>query len=147
MTLTPENHFKAFAEAGCSRIVFHAEATPNAHRLAQTLREMGVQAGVSINPGTPAETVASLLDVVDLVLVMTVNPGWGGQSFIASTLPKIARLRELKPELQIEVDGGIGPETLKQTREAGANVFVAGSHLVRAPSIALGMDELRKACG
>ena len=146
MTSTPERHFDAFVAAGCSRIIFHAEATPHAHRFAQSLRELGVEAGVCINPGTPAETVESLLEVVDLVLVMTVNPGWGGQSFIASCLPKIRRLRSLSSGLHIEVDGGIVPETLRQTKEAGANVFVAGSYLVRSPSIAEGMANLRSAC-
>jgi ribulose-phosphate 3-epimerase len=147
MTLTPERHFEAFVDAGCKRVIFHVEATAHAHRLAQSLREMGVQAGVSLNPGTPAEAVEPFLDVVDLVLVMTVNPGWGGQSFIRAALPKIAALRALRPDVRIEVDGGIVPSTLVETREAGADVFVSGSYLVRSPSIAEGMADLRTACG
>jgi ribulose-phosphate 3-epimerase len=91
--------------------------------------------------------VAPLLEVVDLVLVMTVNPGWGGQAYIGSCLPKIRELRRLKADLNIEVDGGIVPETLRETRAAGANVFVVGSYLVRSPSIAEGMANLRAACG
>lgn len=147
MTLTPERHFDAFIEAGCKRMIFHVEATAHGHRLAQSLREAGVSPGVSLNPGTPVEAVAPFLDALDLVLVMTVNPGWGGQSFIRACLPKIRELRKLKPDLEIEVDGGIVPATLVETREAGANVFVAGSFLVRSPSIAEGMAELRVACG
>lgn len=147
MTLTPEAHFEAFIDAGCSRIIFHAEATPHGHRLAQQLRDRGVQAGVSLNPGSPTCLVEPYLDQLDLVLVMTVNPGWGGQKFIPATLEKVRRLREIAPELDIEVDGGIVPETLPLVKEAGANVFVAGSFLVRSPSIAEGVAALRKACG
>lgn len=147
MTLTPERHFEAFVAAGCKRVIFHVEATAHGHRLAQSLRELGVLAGVSLNPGTPIEAVEPLLDVVDLVLVMTVNPGWGGQSFIRSTLPKIRALRALSGDVRIEVDGGIVPATLVETRQAGADVFVAGSYVVRSPSIAEGLAELRAACG
>lgn len=147
MTETPEAHFDAFIEAGCTRVIFHAEATPHGHRLAQSLRDRGIQAGASLNPGSPICLVEPYLDQLDLVLVMTVNPGWGGQKFIPSTLEKIRLLRELKPELDIEVDGGIVPETLPLVKEAGANVFVAGSFLMRAESIAQGVSALRKACG
>lgn len=147
MTETPEAHFDAFIDAGCSRIIFHAESTPHGHRLAQALRDRGIQAGASLNPGSPECLVEPYLDQLDLVLVMTVNPGWGGQKFIPSTLEKIRRLREMRPEVDIEVDGGIVPETLPLVKEAGANVFVAGSFLVRSPSIAEGLAALRKACG
>ncbi|MCX7800374.1 MAG: ribulose-phosphate 3-epimerase [Fimbriimonadales bacterium] len=147
MTLTPERHFEAFVRAGCQRIIFHAEASPHGARLAQSLREMGVQAGVSINPGSPPELVRPLLPFVDLVLVMTVNPGWGGQRFLPSALESVRAVRAWAPELDIEVDGGIDPDTLPVVREAGANVFVAGSHLVRSPSIRDGLRSLREACG
>lgn len=142
MTLTPERHFEAFAEAGCQRIIFHAEATPHAYRLAQSLRGMNVQAGLALNPGTPVEAALDLLDVLDLVLVMTVNPGWGGQTFLPSTLEKARRLRAAKPNLQIEVDGGIDPHTLPVARAAGANVFVVGSFLAKAPNLAEAVREL-----
>ncbi|MFN3683679.1 MAG: ribulose-phosphate 3-epimerase [Fimbriimonadaceae bacterium] len=147
MTLTPERHFEAFVRAGCQRIIFHAEASPHALRLAQNLREMGVQAGVSINPGSPPELVRPLLEWVDLVLVMTVNPGWGGQKFVPTALDSVRAIRAWAPELDIEVDGGIDPTTLPLVREAGANVFVAGSYLVRSPSLAEGIRRLRQACG
>ena len=146
MTLTPERHFDAFIEAGCKRVTFHAEAAPHAHRLAQALHAAGVKAGIAINPGTPASAVESVLDVVDLVLVMTVNPGWGGQAFIESALDKIAALREMSGSVTIQVDGGIDPENLRRTRAAGANAFVAGSYVMRQPTIARAMAALREAC-
>lgn len=147
MTFTPEAHFEAFAEAGCKRIIFHAEATAHSHRLVQRLHAMGVEAGVAINPGTSVEAIAAVLADVDLALVMTVNPGWGGQMFIGSALKKVERIREAYPHLDVQVDGGIDPTTLPVARRAGANVYVAGSFLVRSPSIRLAIEELRRACG
>ena len=147
MVETPENQFEPFAAAGCHRIIFHAEATKHSYRLAQTLKALGVQAGVAINPGTPVEAVESILEVVDMVLVMTVNPGWGGQTFLSSTLEKTKRLRELKPDLLIEVDGGIDPVTLPIARAAGANVFVVGSYLAKAASLSEATQELVSLCG
>lgn len=135
MTETPERHFPAFVAAGCQRIIFHAEASRHSHRLLQQLREMGVEAGVAINPGTPVEVVLPLLDRADLVLVMTVNPGWGGQAFIPETLEKIRAIRALRPELAIEVDGGIDPRTLPIVKAAGADVFVVGSYLAKAENL------------
>lgn len=146
MTMTPERHFEAFREAGCRRILFHPEATPHGHRLCQSLQAMGIEPGVAINPGTPVETVLPLLAVVDVVLVMTVNPGWGGQEMIASTLEKVRVLRAEAPHLHIEVDGGIDPLTLPAARAAGANVFVVGSYLTRSSTIAEGVAALRAAC-
>jgi ribulose-phosphate 3-epimerase len=142
MTLSPERHVEPFAEAGCGRIIFHAEATSHAHRIAQSIRALGVQAGIALNPGTPIEMVSELVDVLDLVLVMTVNPGWGGQAFIPSCLEKVRRLRERAPNIHIEVDGGVDPHTLPLLREAGANVFVVGSFLARAPDLEQGVKDL-----
>jgi ribulose-phosphate 3-epimerase len=146
MTLTPEKHFDAFIKAGCKRIIFHAEATYHAHRLVQTLQREGVEAGIAINPGTSDCVLEPLLDMVDLVLVMTVNPGWGGQQFISSALDKVRNLRRKKPHLNIEVDGGIDTETIKLARNAGANVIVTGSFLAEASSPAEGLKLLRNAC-
>lgn len=146
MTLTPEAHFGAFVEAGCTRVIFHAEATLHGHRLAQMLRGMGVQAGVAINPGTSAEVVRPLLGLVDLVLVMTVNPGWGGQAFLGETLDKVRALRGWSAGVSIQVDGGVDPETIRDCQAAGATDFVVGSYLMRAASVAEGMKELRAAC-
>jgi ribulose-phosphate 3-epimerase len=139
----PERQFDAFVEAGCRRIIFHAEATAHAHRLAQTLRSAGVEAGLALNPGTPVEAALPLLDQLDLVLVMTVNPGWGGQSFLPAALDKVRRLRAERGDLRIQVDGGIDPTTLPTAREAGADVFVVGSWLVRQPDLADGVRALR----
>ncbi|HJP81982.1 MAG TPA: ribulose-phosphate 3-epimerase [Fimbriimonadaceae bacterium] len=147
MTLTPERHFEAFVQAGCQRIIFHAEATAHAHRLVQTLHGMGVKAGIAINPGTPAVAVEPLLDSVDEVLVMTVNPGWGGQKFIESALDKVRWIRERAPNIDIEVDGGIDDHTLPIAGEAGANLFVVGSHLTTGTSIESTFRRLSALCG
>jgi ribulose-phosphate 3-epimerase len=146
MTLTPERHFEAFAKAGCGRIYFHAEATVHAHRLVQTLHDMGVEAGLAINPATPAEVVQPLIPDLDAVLVMTVNPGWGGQSFIHTMLPKVRAVRAMQADIDIEVDGGIDPVTLPMACDAGANLFVAGNYIFKAKTIALGIGELQRAC-
>jgi ribulose-phosphate 3-epimerase len=142
MTLTPERHFDAFIKAGCKRIIFHAEATVHAHRLIQSLKSQGIEAGVAINPGTPVSVLEPIIDDIDMALVMTVNPGWGGQSFIPSTMPKIQWIRERRPEMDIQVDGGIDPVTLPQVISAGANVFVVGSYLLRAPSLEEGVQSI-----
>lgn len=146
MTLSPERHFEAFAKAGCGRIIYHAEATSHSHRLAQSLRSMGIQAGIAINPGTPVEHVKGVIDLVDLVLVMTVNPGWGAQQFIGTALDKVRQIREWRPDVNIEVDGGIDDKTLPIAAEAGANVFVVGNHLVRQPDLRQAMRELNRLC-
>jgi ribulose-phosphate 3-epimerase len=146
MTLTPERHFEAFAKAGCGRIYFHAEATVHAHRLVQNLHDLGVEAGLAINPATPAEVAHPIITDLDAVLVMTVNPGWGGQSFIESMLPKIRAVRAMRPDIDIEVDGGIDPTALPMACDAGANLFVAGNYIFKAKSIALGIGELQRAC-
>ncbi|MBX7132984.1 MAG: ribulose-phosphate 3-epimerase [Fimbriimonadaceae bacterium] len=147
MTQTPDRHFEAFKAAGCRRIIFHAEATAHSHRLAGQLHDMGLEAGVALNPGTPVEAAFPLLGLVDLVLVMTVNPGWGGQQLIWSCLDKVRRLRDLRPDLHIEVDGGMDPDTLPEALAAGADTFVVGSYLAKAESIAQGMSRLRERCG
>lgn len=147
MTKSPEAHFDAFIEAGCQRVIFHAEATAHAHFHCAALRKRGVQSGVAINPATPVEAILAVLDAIDVALVMTVNPGWGGQAFIASCLDKVRKIRSVAPSLDIEVDGGIDPNTIKLARDAGANVFVSGSYLAKATNIQQGVQELRAACG
>ena len=122
-------YLEAFAQAGSDIITVHAEAGPHLDRSLQVIRGLGKKAGVSINPATPAAAVEPVLDAVDLVLVMTVNPGFGGQSFIADQVEKIRRVRQMiggRP-IELEVDGGINPDTAKAAIEAGANVLVAGS--------------------
>lgn len=144
MTNTPERHFEAFIRAGCKRIIFHAEATHHAHRLCSELRGAGVQAGVAINPATSADAIQPVLGAIDLALVMTVNPGWGGQVLIAECLEKVRTIRSWDAALPIEVDGGIDARTIKEALNAGANVFVAGSFLTKK-KIALAVQELRSA--
>jgi ribulose-phosphate 3-epimerase len=123
----PEAQVEEFARAGADCITFHAEATPHANRTLSAVREIGCLAGIALNPGTPVDTVSELGDAADLVLCMTVNPGWGGQSFIASSPDKVARLRETVPKLPLTVDGGIDVGTVASVAEAGAGLFVAGS--------------------
>jgi len=122
-------YLEAFAKAGSDIITVHVEAGPHVHRSLQTIRALGKKAGVTLNPGTGVETVEPVIDLVDLILVMSVNPGFGGQTFIPSAVEKIARLRALagaRP-IDIEIDGGITPENAAQVAQAGANVLVAGS--------------------
>jgi ribulose-phosphate 3-epimerase len=122
-------YLEAFAKAGSDIITVHVEAGPHLHRSLQAIRALGKKAGVTLNPGTPAETIKPVIDLVDLILVMSVNPGFGGQAFIPYAAEKIAQLRALaggRP-IDIEVDGGITPETAPEVARAGANVLVAGS--------------------
>ncbi len=124
-------YLEAFAQAGADIITVHPEAGPHIHRTLQAIRALGKKAGVVINPGTPVEVLDNVMDLVDLVLVMSVNPGFGGQSFIHSQLEKVRRIRAMIVEsgrdIHLEVDGGVNPETAKLCVEAGADVLVAGS--------------------
>ncbi len=122
-------HLEAFAKAGSDIITVHVEAGPHLHRSLQAIRALGKKAGVSINPATPPETIEYVLDAVDLILVMSVNPGFGGQAFIPAVVEKIARLKAMiagRP-IDLEVDGGVTPGTAPRVVSAGANVLVAGS--------------------
>jgi ribulose-phosphate 3-epimerase len=122
-------YLEAFAKAGCDHITVHAEAGPHLHRSLQAIRALGKKAGVTMNPGTPVETIEHVIDLVDLVLVMSVNPGWGGQKFIPAAEEKIRRVAALvggRP-IDIEIDGGVTPENTELVTRAGANALVAGS--------------------
>ena len=135
MVSNPEHHIEDFARAGADIISIHAEATPHIHGALQKIRAAGVKASVGINPGTPVEAVKNVLNLVDQVLVMTVNPGFGGQAFLPETMDKVRELvilREVNQlDFDIEVDGGIDDETIGIAKEAGANVFVAGSYVFK----------------
>ena len=135
MVSNPEHHIEDFARAGADIISIHAEATPHIHGALQKIRAAGVKASVVINPGTPVEAVKNVLNLVDQVLVMTVNPGFGGQAFLPETMDKVRELvilREVNQlDFDIEVDGGIDDETIGIAKEAGANVFVAGSYVFK----------------
>ena len=126
-----DTYLEAFADAGADIITVHPEAGPHTHRTVQAIKALGKQAGVSLNPATPAKMLDYLIDEIDLVLVMSVNPGFGGQSFIASQLRKIEAVRKLIDksgrDIRLEVDGGVNPETARQCVDAGADVLVAGS--------------------
>ena len=123
----PERQIKAFAAAGADSITFHAEASAHANRTLAAIRELGCLAGIALNPGTPAGVVAELRDLADIVLCMTVNPGWGGQAFIPGSPDKVSRLKPLVGKAKIEVDGGIDASTAGSVAKAGASLFVAGS--------------------
>lgn len=147
----PESFLEPFARAGADLITVHQEVAVHLHRDVQEIRRLGCRVGVALNPSTPAETLREILPAVDLVLCMTVNPGFGGQAFIPEVLRKVRRVRELQAELglerlHVEVDGGIGPDTVRAAEEAGADVLVAGSSVFRGPgSIAENYDAIRRA--
>jgi ribulose-phosphate 3-epimerase len=148
MIVEPERHLAAFAEAGADRLTVHREALVHPHRVLQSIRELGVQAGVALGPGTSLSTLEELLDMVDLVQVMTVNPGWGGQSFLHSQLDKIRRLRHMLDErgldIPIGVDGGIDRTTAPLVVSAGATVLVSGSSIYNdSASVAENVAALR----
>ena len=149
MIMNPERYVEDFAKAGADIIVVHQESTLHLHRVMQMIKNAGVKAGVVINPATPVEAIKQILPMADLVLVMTVNPGFGGQAFIPECLTKIKQLAALRQEqglaFEIEVDGGVVPETAKLCAEAGADVFVAGSYVYNAESPAEQIDALRAA--
>lgn len=140
-------YLEAFAQAGADRLTVHAEACPHLDRTLQAIGNLGKSAGVALNPSTPESVIAYVLDRIDLVLVMTVNPGFGGQAFIPAMLEKIRRLRAMlgaRP-VHIEVDGGITPETAPLVLEAGANALVAGSAIFGAPPYEQAIAALRHA--
>lgn len=147
MTEHPETQIEAFAEAGADIITFHVEAAKHPHRIIQQIKAAGCKAGIAVNPGTSLAMIEELIADVDMVLIMTVNPGFGGQKFIASQLEKIHMLyhtiKDMGFACDIEVDGGINAETSKLVREAGANVLVAGSAIYGAEDIAAAIQAIR----
>ena len=136
MIVEPERYVDAFRDAGADIITFHYEATPHQDRLLAHLRSIGARAGIAINPGTPVSMLVDLVEGVDRVLVMSVNPGFGGQSFIERALVKVAEVRELldarNPDCEIEIDGGVEPGNIERAVQAGADVLVAGNALFAA---------------
>lgn len=148
MIVEPERYVEAFAEAGADQLTVHVEASPHLHRTVQLIHSLGVRAGVSLNPATPLSAVEEILPEVDLVLLMTVNPGFGGQQFIPSSLHRLARLRQMLDSraaaAELEVDGGIDARTAGAVVEAGATVLVAGSAIfAAAEGIPAAVDRLR----
>lgn len=149
MVNSPERQFESFQQAGADRLIIHQETCPHLYRSLSQIRSLGMKNGVALNPGTPVETIFDVLDVCDLVLVMTVNPGWGGQPFIPAMASKILTLKDQCERLGvaplIEVDGGITAKTLPVCRSAGATVFVAGSSVFGVKDRAQAINELRQA--
>ena len=143
----PERQIEAFAEAGADSITFHVEATAHANRTLAAVRELGCLAGIALNPGTPVESIAELGGLADIVLCMSVNPGWGGQAFIAGSPDKVSRLAPLAGDARIEVDGGIDSATAGSVARAGASLFVAGSAVFGASDPAAAYAEIVKAAG
>jgi len=145
----PERHIEAFAQAGASILTVHPEASPHVHRLVQMIKGLGLRSGVALNPASPLALIEEVLAEVDLVLLMTVNPGWGGQAFLRSVLPKMRRLRRMLDEqglaAELEVDGGITAETAPLVVEAGARVLVAGSAVFQhADGVAKAMARIQE---
>lgn len=149
MVVNPERYVGAFAQAGADIMTIHAESTLHIHGALQKIKAAGMKAGVVINPGTPVSAIESVLSLVDQVLIMTVNPGFGGQAFIPEMLEKVAKVAQLRDEkgydFDIEVDGGVDNKAIKACYDAGANVFVAGSYLFKASDLAAQVETLRVA--
>ena len=148
MIVEPERYVDRFVEAGCQFVTFHYESTPNAHRLLQHLRSLGAKAGIAINPQTPVSMLQDLVEDADLILVMSVNPGFGGQAFIERALVKLAEARALiderNPACELEVDGGIGAGNIERACEVGATILVAGSFVFESNDPAGAVRSLRE---
>lgn len=153
MIESPERYLGVFANAGVNSVTVHVEASPHLHRTVQQIHELGMRAGVALNPATPIEAITEILPFVDLVLVMSVNPGFGGQSFIPTSLARIARIRRMLDELElpdvdVQVDGGIGLDTAAAVVGAGATVLVAGTAVFnKSGTVARNLRELRASYG
>ena len=149
MVVNPECYVDAFAQAGADIMTIHAESTLHIHGALQKIKAAGMKAGIVINPGTPISAIEPVLSLVDQVLIMTVNPGFGGQAFIPEMLEKVQKVAKIRDEkgydFDIEVDGGVDNKTIKACYQAGANVFVAGSYLFKASDLTAQVETLRVA--
>jgi ribulose-phosphate 3-epimerase len=149
MIVEPEKYVEAFVKAGASNVTVHVEVSPHLHRTLQQIRALGATAGASLNPSTPPDHLEYVLDSLDMILVMTVNPGFGGQSFIEACLPKIEKIagwiQKRGLSTKLEVDGGVAPSTIKRVVSAGANVLVAGTAVFGQKDYALAIRALREA--
>ena len=147
MIENPDRYIEAFAKAGADYITVHVEACRHLHRTIQSIKSFGIKAGVVLNPATPVETIQHIIGDIDMVLLMSVNPGFGGQKFIPEVLPKIKKVKALAEQkgvdIEIEIDGGVNPETAKDCIEAGATVLVAGSAVYNQPDYAKAISLIR----
>lgn len=151
MIENPERYLADFARAGADRITVHVETCPHLHRTVQQIRELGLNPGVTLNPATPLNALSEILPYVDLVLIMSVNPGFGGQSYIPTSTAKIRQLRrmlaDIDSEADVQIDGGVNTQTIREIVEAGANVLVAGSAIFNnKASVANNLESLRNHC-
>ena len=148
MTERPEEMLPRYVEAGCELVIVHPETLRQPHHTYGAIRELGARTGVALSPATPLALIEDALDLLDLLLIMTVNPGFGGQRYLATMEPKIARARQMITAsghaIELEVDGGIGPDTIAGAAAAGADVFISGSALWRYPSYTEGVADLRR---
>jgi ribulose-phosphate 3-epimerase len=151
MVVEPERYFDDFTSAGASGLTIHAEVAPHLHRQLTRIRELGCRAGVALNPSTPLDAVSEVTAEIDLLLIMTVNPGFGGQKFIEYSIDKVRRARLMLDEADsiavLEVDGGIGRDTIQRVWSAGADTFVAGNAIFAAKNPGVEIGELRGQCG
>ena len=151
MVVEPENYFQSFADAGANGLTLHAEVAPHLQHQLTRIRELGCRAGVAINPSTPLSAVSEVIADIDLLLVMTVNPGFGGQEFLPHSTDKVRRARhmldEAKSQAFLEVDGGISRQTIREVWTAGANTFVAGNAIFSAADPKAEIGVLRRVCG
>jgi ribulose-phosphate 3-epimerase len=147
MIENPDQYIEAFAKAGADYITVHVEASRHLHRTIQIIKSFGIKAGVVLNPATPVESIQHIIGDIDMVLLMSVNPGFGGQKFIPEVLPKIRKVKEMAEQkgldIEIEIDGGINSQTAKQCMEAGANVLVAGSAIYNQEDYAMAISLIR----
>ena len=150
MVREPENYFDSFARAGATTMTIHVETAPHLHRQLMRIKELGCRAGAVVNPATPVDTLRDVIAHLDLLLIMSVNPGFSAQSFIPASLAKIARAREMldaaRSTADLEVDGGIGRDTIRDVWRAGADAFVAGNAIFSATDPMAEISELRKLC-
>ena len=148
MIENPERHIEAYAKAGSDIITVHVEAETHLHRAIQSIKEKGIKAGVSLNPATPVCLIEDIIEDIDLVMIMSVNPGFGGQKYIMNSMSKITRARRLieerSPEVRLEVDGGVKVDNIRMFKNAGADIFVAGSEIFHSDDYAATIGEMRK---
>ena len=145
MIENPERYLEDFVKAGAKSITVHLEATQHLHRLIQQIKSLGVRAAVALNPATPVQLLHDILPDLDMVLIMSVNPGFGGQKFIDQAIEKIRELRKMAPNIDIQVDGGIQEETARLCKQAGANILVAGTSIFKAKDRKVAIESLRNA--
>jgi len=144
MVSSPDQWIEEISKSDVDQYTFHVEASKDVPTTCRKIRESGMKVGIALKPGTPVEAVREYIDIADMILIMTVEPGFGGQKFMENMMPKVKYLRDNYPTLDIEVDGGVGPSTIKSCAEAGANMIVSGTGIIKAPNQKTVIEEMRK---